>query len=365
MPVEHLEIEKVEEFLKSDTPKIMGGTLLFLAACIVIYLVYRFVVIRLERKAARTKTKVDDFIIDLLKLPFLSLLYFILFKIFSASYLSATPVFGWVTKVSNILVIVTVGWILIKVVRVLFYYLQNRLDMTAADNLNARKNYTKMKIFEGITVGIITVIIVAICLMTFDKVRTIGVSLLTSAGIAGIILGFAAQKSIAAVLAGIQIAITQPIRLEDVVIVEGEWGRVEEITLTYVVVRIWDERRLVLPVTYFLERTFQNWTRTSSEILGTVFLYVDYSLPVDHLREYLTGILKDHPKWDGRVANIQVTNARDNGKELRVLLSSSSSSFNWDLRVEIREKLIDFINQEYPGSFPKIRLRSEKGTSGT
>lgn len=241
---------------------------------------------------------------------------------------------------------------------ILFYRLQSKQDISKEDNLNARSNLTKMKIFEKIIVSIISLISVGVCLMTIDSVKSIGVSLLTSAGIAGIIVGFAAQKSIATVLAGIQIAITQPIRLDDVVIVEGEWGRIEEITLTYVVVKIWDERRLVLPIIYFLEKPFQNWTRNTSQILGTIFLYVDYSLPVDDLRKQLQLYVKDNPRWDGRVANIQVTDAKQNYKELRVLLSGRDSSLNWDLRVEIREKLLDYINANYPDSFVKIRLES-------
>ncbi|HSO89255.1 MAG TPA: mechanosensitive ion channel domain-containing protein, partial [Draconibacterium sp.] len=181
-------------------------------------------------------------------------------------------------------------------------------------------------------------------------------SLLTSAGIAGIIIGFAAQKSIGMFLAGIQIAITQPIRLDDVVIVEGEWGRIEEITLTYVVVKIWDERRLMLPVNYFLEKPFQNWTRTSANIMGTVFFYVGYDLPVQPIRDFVPKILKDNPNWDGRVFNVQITNSNEMYKEMRILVSSSDASKNWDLRTEVREKVIDFIQANYPDCFAKVRL---------
>ena len=236
---------------------------------------------------------------------------------------------------------------------------QNHLDLDSADNLNARRNLTKMKIFEGLIVALITLLTIAACLMSFDQVRSIGISLLTSAGIAGIIVGFSAQKSIATFLAGVQIAITQPIRLDDVVIVEGEWGRIEEITLTYVVVKIWDERRLVLPVNYFIEKPFQNWTKSSSNIMGTIFLYTDYSMPVDALRKQLDILLQDHPQWDKRVANIQVTDSKEQYMELRILLSSTDSSSNWDLRVDIREKMINFINKEYPGSFAKKRVELE------
>jgi hypothetical protein len=162
------------------------------------------------------------------------------------------------------------------------------------------------------------------------------------------------------ILAGIQIAITQPIRLDDVVIVEGEWGRIEEIALTYVVVKIWDERRMILPVSYFLEKPFQNWTRTGADIMGTIFLYVDYSFPVENIREVLPGMLDGNANWDGRVLNVQVTNATERYKEVRVLLSSSNASKNWDLRTNIREKLIDYINLNYPEAFAKIRIKTDE-----
>jgi small-conductance mechanosensitive channel len=195
-------------------------------------------------------------------------------------------------------------------------------------------------------------------LLTFDAARTIGLSLLTSAGVLGIIVGFAAQKSIGMILAGIQIAITQPIRLDDVVIVEGEWGRIEEITLTYVVVKIWDERRLILPVNWFLEKPFQNWTRSNAAITGTIFLFVDYNFPVESIRTALPDILNGNSDWDGRTINVQVTNSTERYKEVRVLLSSTDASKNWDLRTTVREKLIDFINENYPDSFAKIRIET-------
>lgn len=196
--------------------------------------------------------------------------------------------------------------------------------------------------------------------MTFEQARTIGLSLLTSAGIAGIIVGLAAQKSIGMILAGIQLAITQPIRLADVVIVEGEWERIEEIKLTYDVVKIWDERCLVLPVNYFLEKSFQNRTRSSADILGTIFLYVDYSFPVDELRKALHDFVENDPNWDKRVVNIQVTNSTDRYQELRILLSSSDASRNWDQKVAVKEKAIKFINENYPGSFAGIRIKEDR-----
>jgi small-conductance mechanosensitive channel len=183
----------------------------------------------------------------------------------------------------------------------------------------------------------------------------VGVSILASAGMIGIILGFAAQRSIATLFAGLQIALTQPIRIDDAVIVEGEWGRVEEITLTYVVIKIWDLRRLVVPVTYFLEKPFQNWTRVSANLLGTVFLYVDYSVPVDEVRRELQAILKVSALWDGQVGGVQVTNSSERTLELRLLMSAADSSKIFDLRCEVREKVLAFLQQNHPGSLPRVR----------
>jgi small-conductance mechanosensitive channel len=190
-------------------------------------------------------------------------------------------------------------------------------------------------------------------------VRQFGTAIIASAGVAGIIVGFAAQKSIATLLAGFQIALTQPIRIDDVVIVENEWGRIEEITLTYVVVSIWDLRRLVLPITYFIEKPFQNWTRTSADILGTVFIHVDYSAPLDELRAELTRILEASPLWDRKVAVLQVTDAKERTLEVRALASARDASAAWDLRCEVREKLIAYLQKNHPGSLPRLRARME------
>jgi len=192
-------------------------------------------------------------------------------------------------------------------------------------------------------------------LMSFDEFRQLGTGILASAGLVGLVVGFAAQKTLGNLLAGIQLAITQPIRLDDVVIVEGEWGRIEEITLTYVVVRIWDLRRLVLPIGYFLERPFQNWTRVSADILGTVFLYVDYTVPVDAIRAELERIVQGSKDWDGEVCGVQVTDTSAQGIELRALVSAADASKAWDLRCAVREQLVAFLQREYPAALPRLR----------
>jgi small-conductance mechanosensitive channel len=210
------------------------------------------------------------------------------------------------------------------------------------------------------SIVIIGLIAIAAILLNFDSVRNIGAGLLTSAGVAGIIIGFAAQKTIANLLAGFQIAFTQPIRYDDVVIVEGEWGKIEEITLTYVVVRIWDLRRLIVPINYFIEKPFQNWTRSSAEILGTVFIYVDYNIPVDKIRNKLTQILESHELWDKKVNALQVTNTDNKVMELRALMSAKDASDAFDLRCMVREQLVHFVQENYPDSLPKIRAELEK-----
>lgn len=330
--------------------------LLFLLLFLIIIGIVSLIGKHLEKRAKNSKSSVDDFIIRILKVPSIWIIFSILLNIFSTLFDKEMQLFSFLEKVSEILLILTIGWFVIQGIRALFRYFQNKIDISISDNLIARKRLTQLKMIEKILIVVAAVLFVSIALLTFEAVRGLGISLLASAGILGIVVGFAAQQSVGLILSGIQVALTQPIRLDDVVIVEGEWGRVEEINITYVVVKIWDERRMVIPVDYFLNTPFQNWTRTTSDILGTVMLYVSYDLPVDPLRKYLEKILKDDHNWDGRVQNIQVTDSKQWYKEIRILLSSSNSSTNWDLRVSVREKLIDFINKTYPGSFSRIDI---------
>jgi small-conductance mechanosensitive channel len=234
----------------------------------------------------------------------------------------------------------------------------------AKDNLRARKIHTQLQVVKRILIVVICVVAFSAMLMTFEKVRQLGTSILASAGIAGIIIGFAAQRSLSTLLAGLQIAITQPIRIDDVVVVESEWGRIEEITLMYVVVCIWDLRRLVLPITYFTEKPFQNWTRMTSDILGTVYLYVDYRVSVRAIREELHRILLASDLWDTKVWGLQVTNSTDRTMELRALMSAPDASNAWNLRCEVREKLIAFIQQNYPDALPKVRAEINPSAIG-
>ena len=277
------------------------------------------------------------------------------------------PVLPWsmqevtylVRKLLTILLIASVAFLLIRILGVVKEALLSRFDTKSDDNLEARKVYTQFQILERVMIFVIILFAMALSLMTFDSIRQIGVSLLASAGVLGIILGFAAQKSLSTIFAGIQIAIAQPIRVDDVVVVEGEWGRIEEIMLTYVTVRIWDNRRLVVPINYFLDKPFQNWTRISSQITGAVFLSVDYAMPIQPLRDELDRILVDQPLWDGLVKALQVTDSTEWGVQIRVLVSAENSAKAWYLRCYVREKLIDFMRQHYAGFLPKSRLEME------
>ena len=346
----------MEKYFNNETARLIIAGSSFILLLIILFFVYKYVVLFFKKKLVLSSGKFTGFLIDLLKIPGLWILYWILLKIFSAIFLSNYSFFPILLHINTLLIIFSITWIATRLIKAGAYYLQNKLEIGASDNLNARKRLTQIKVLIGLANSLIIIIAIAVGLLTFDKARAIGVSLLTSAGIIGIVVGFAAQKSLGLILAGIQIAFTQPIRIDDVVIVEGEWGRIEEITLTYVVVKIWDERRMVLPVTWFLEKPFQNWTRTTSDITGSIFLYVDYNFPVDSLRKIIPELLKGNKDWDGRVWNVQVTNSTEQYKELRILISSSDASKNWDLKTYVREKLIDFINDKYPGSFAKIRI---------
>jgi len=348
----------MNQTFNNEATNLLIATVSFIALLVVVFFVYKHLFLFFKKRVFKTPGRLDDFILDLFKVPALWVIYWILLKLFTHIFLSEWLFFPYLLHFNELLLIFVLTWIAIKFVKLGSWYLQSKLDITVTDNLNARKRLTQVNVFMGIANSIITTVSIAIALLTFEAARTIGVSLLTSAGVIGIIVGFAAQKSIGMILAGIQIAITQPITIDDVVIVEGEWGRIEEITLTYVVVKIWDERRLILPVNWFLEKPFQNWTRSSAAITGTIFLFVDYNLPVESIRSALPDMLKGNPDWDGRTVNVQVTNSTERFKEVRILLSSADASKNWDLRTDIREKLIDFINENYPDSFAKIRIKT-------
>ncbi len=310
---------------------------------------------RLKSWTAKTESKLDDLFVPLLGRS-LRVIVPVVGIIFALPVIGLPPEYaGVLAKGSSILIIGTVAWVLSQAVHLGEQAVLAEYDIKAADNLQARKVFTQVHVISKTLYVIIGIFTVASVLMLFEEVRRFGTSLLASAGVIGIVAGFAAQKTISNLFAGFQIAMTQPIRLDDVVIVEGEWGRIEEITLTYVIVHIWDDRRLVVPLSYFIEKPFQNWTRTSADLLGSVFVWVDYSLPLVEIRKALKEIIETHPLWDKRFWNLQVTDATEKTMQIRVLATSADSSKGWDLRCDIREKLIGYIQKHHPQSLPRVR----------
>lgn len=259
--------------------------------------------------------------------------------------------------INSVLIISVFTWMLLRAVGAIERYisLQNPVDIS--DNLRARKIQTQTKVLTRSLSVLVLILGIAGILTTFPPVRQFGASLLASAGLAGLVLGFAAKPVLGNLIAGIQIAITQPIRLDDVVIMENEWGRVEEITGTYVVVRIWDNRRLIVPLQWVIEHPFENWTRQTSSLLSAVFFWLDYSVPIEPLREEANRLCREVPElWDGRVCVVQVTDCNETAMQVRVLGSAADSSRSWDLRCHLRENMLAYIRNNFPESLPTIRV---------
>ncbi len=252
-------------------------------------------------------------------------------------------------------VIAAVAWLIIFLADVFSNAIYARYRTDIADNLTARRVRTQIAVLRRIFSILVIVVTLAIMLMTFPEIHQIGTSLLASAGIVGLVVGMAMKSTLSNLVAGVQIALTEPIRIDDVVIVAGDWGWIEEILTTYVIVRTWDLRRLVVPLSYFIENVFQNWTRRTSDLLAYVYLYVDYTVPVEELRGEFRRIVQASPLWDHKVCVLQVSDACESTIQVRALTSAADSSKAWDLRCEVREKLITFLQERYPDSLPKTR----------
>jgi small-conductance mechanosensitive channel len=255
----------------------------------------------------------------------------------------------------GLVLIACFAWFLTEMLKVFEDVVDAKYNAKISTDVNARRVTTQVSVLRRVVAVLIAILAIAAMLVTFPSIWNIGAGLFASAGVAGLVIGMAAKPTLSSLLAGIQVALTQPISLEDVVIVNGEWGRIEEIGVTYVVVRIWDLRRMVVPLTYFIENPFQNWTYQTADILGTVFLYTDFTVPVDEVREELHRLLKTTELWDGKVWGLQVTDYKNNVVELRALMSSSDSGKSFDCRCYIRENLIKFLQDKHPQSLPKTR----------
>jgi small-conductance mechanosensitive channel len=349
-------MELIDDFFGYPVPQFIQN-LILAAAAVIFGLILKFIILKAFKFFSRywASFQIQSIIRHLnhpagifipLLLLNISLGFMVLDKVLKAQ----------LTRLLEISLTICFSLILIRIIRVLEDHFYHKYDLSKEDNLKERKIRTQMQFVRKFVVSLIVLITIALVLLSFESMRKIGTGLLTGVGVGGIIIGFAAQKSLGNLLAGFQIAFTQPIRMDDVVIVEGEWGRVEEITLTYVVINIWDQRRLILPITYFIEKPFQNWTRVSAQLLGTVFLYLDYTIPIPPLREELTRLLTEHPLWDKRVNVVQVTDNKEHTVEVRFLMSARNSSQAFDLRCDVREQMIAFIRTHYPESLPRTRI---------
>ncbi len=311
----------------------------------------------LRRMVRRSRAEVDDAALDRLRRP--AKWFLVLAALEIVLGLSGLQRPEGLDRVVRVLFTAAwppvLAWLALGGVFVLEDMFLVRYDLGAKDNLRARKMHTQVRVFNRILVVVAGILVLGAVLMGFESFRRLGTGLLASAGVAGLVIGLAAQKTIGNILAGVQLAFTQPIRLDDVVIVEGEWGRIEEITFTYVVVRVWDQRRLVVPVSYFMEKPFQNWTRVGADLMGTVFVYCDWSVPVDAVRVELERVCKGHPLWDGKVCGLQVTNTSERTVELRALVSAEDASRLWDLRCAVREALVNHLQEHHPGALPRVR----------
>jgi small-conductance mechanosensitive channel len=269
---------------------------------------------------------------------------------------------GTVRHLNGLMLIAATTWLAVRAISGFADGVLAKNPYDVADNLQARRVLTQTRVLSRTAISMVLVAGAAMMLMTFPGARQVGASLLASAGVIGIVAGLAAKPVFSNLIAGLQIALAQPIRIDDVLVVEGEWGRVEEITGTFVVLKIWDDRRLILPLSYFIEKPFQNWTRHSAQLLGSVFVYLDYGMPLAPLREEAERIVKAAPEWDGRFFNLRVTETTERTMQVRVLCTAATSGLAFDLRCTVREGLIDFVQREYPQFLPKMRF--DAGGSG-
>ena len=346
-------------------PDNIVGVLLLALAALIALSVHR-TILRLRRRLLRDRHPyLRSFLTWTVGLTRVALIIFALFIVLPATPLDEETI-AVLARILLLATIIVIGWAAIATVNMSaeLYLLRFRLDTT--DNVLARKHLTQVRVLTRTVNTLLVIVTVGAALMTFESVRQYGVSLFASAGVAGLVAGLAARPVLSNLIAGIQLAMTQPIRIDDGVLVENEYGRVEEITSTYVVIRLWDLRRLIVPLTYFIEKPFQNWTRESSSLIGAVLLHVDYMTPVERVREKLVEIVTASPLWDGNVVKLQVIEARENTLELRAIASARTSSDAFDLRCEIREKLIDWMQREIPAALPRTRqevVAAEKRSS--
>jgi small-conductance mechanosensitive channel len=344
-------------FLPTSNGVIVSG-LALLRFVAIFWLIARLLNLAQNRVTAWANTHSHPILIIILPVikSGLSLIIALAFIDVAISYLDLSPPYQeFLDKFINILMIGLVTWMGLQLINAVEKVLLRHYTDAASGTLQARKVFTQVHVLKRVVLIIIGIISFSAMLMVFDNVRELGTSLLASAGVATAIIGFAAQRTLAGLLAGIQIAITQTVRIDDAVIVEGEFGKIEEITLSYAVLKTWDLRRLIIPINHFIEKPFQNWTRNSTNLLCPVMIYADHSLPVEAVRKYFMQILQESTLWDKQVGALQVTDFKEGSIELRALASADDAAKAWDLRCEIRENLLNFIREKFPDGFPKMK----------
>jgi len=329
-----------------------------IAAAVVAGLIIHWIVFMILRRiAARAPGKLAPATVRYARRPMALILPLVLVQgVLAALVLPPTWAEG-LRHALSLALIAGAAWLLISMSRLIEDLVGLKYRMDVADNLEARSVTTQVRVLRRTAAALVIIVAAAVMLMTFPRVKELGASLLASAGLAGLAVGFAARPVLQNLIAGVQIALTQPIRIDDVVIVHGEFGWIEEIATTFVIIRVWDQRRLVVPLNFFVENTFENWTRKSADLLGAVMLFVDYNVPVDELREELKRIVEGSGKWDGRVCGLQVVDTLEHSVKLRALVSAPSAPAAWDMRCLVREKLIAYLQEKHPGSLPRVRTQ--------
>lgn len=351
-------MQKAEQFLQSimqDWQTWAWGLGTILTSIFVALALHFIVFFILKMMIRRTQVAADDILVKRLRKPSMLFLPLLAIQIVLPQLGLPEDALKFCKHINGIALIISIAWLLIAIIGAFERIVLAKYRIDVRDNRQARHMHTQFRLLRRTLMIVIIIIGVASILMTFPMIRQLGTSLLASAGIAGLVLGLAARPTIENIVAGLQLAFSKPITLDDVVVIQGEWGRIEEITATYVVVRIWDQRRLIVPFSWILQQPFQNWTRVNADILGSIYIHADYTVSVQALREELERIVKKSDKWDQRVCVLQVTDAKADTLELRALVSASDSPTAWDLRCEVREKLIQFLQHEYPACLPRVR----------
>ncbi|MCJ1681225.1 mechanosensitive ion channel family protein [Streptomyces sp. APSN-46.1] len=267
-----------------------------------------------------------------------------------------------VGRALTLILIAGAAWLLVRIATAAVDSMYARYAAGSPDDARVRRVRTQVTLIQRVVTAAVVVVAGASMLLTFPPMRAFGASMLASAGVLGIVAGIAAQSSLSNLFAGLQIAFGDTVRIGDTVVVDGEWGKVEEITLTFLVVRTWDERRITMPVSYFTSKPYENWSRGGAQMTGTVFLHLDHSAPVPLMREWLADILKETPEWDGRGSGLVVTDTTPHTIQVRATVTAKDADDLWTLRCAVRERLIAWLVEHHPYALPRVTTEAAPDT---